>query len=138
MSELVRMSFSIEKPLYRQLEKLVKDAGYTNRSEYVRDMIREQLVEREWDADREVLGTITIVYDHERRQLSEKLIKLQHRDHHAVLAATHVHLTHHLCAEVILVKAKASFVKDLADLMRQQKGVLHAELSTTSTGQQLH
>jgi CopG family nickel-responsive transcriptional regulator len=134
MSDLVRLSFSIEKPLYEQLERLVKRSGYTNRSEFVRDMIRGQLVEGQWAEDREVLATVTLVYDHHSRRLSEKLTDLQHQFHRAVLVTTHVHLSKHLCAEVILVQGKASDARQLADLLRQQKGVLHAELSMSSTG----
>lgn len=138
MSELIRLSLSIEKPLYDRLEKLVKESNYENRSEYVRDMIRKQLVEKQWDQNQEVVGTVTLVYDHHQRNLSHKLTELQHDHHGAVLATTHVHLSHHLCAEMILVKAKAKEVRKLADQMRQQKGVLHAELSMASTGEDLH
>lgn len=137
MSDLVRLSLSLEKPLFDRLEKLVKQTGYTNRSEFVRDMIRERLVETEWDRDAEVLGTVTLVYDHHQRRLTEKLTDLQHDHHDEVLVTTHVHLTHDLCAEVILIKGRATSVKTLADRMHQQKGVLHAELSMTSTGVQL-
>jgi len=134
MSELVRLSLSLEKPLFERLEKMVKRSGYGNRSEFVRDMIRHQLVEREWDANTEVVGTVTLVYDHHARHLSDKLTHLQHEHHAAVLATTHVHLDHHLCAEMILVRDKAKHVRRLADSLRQQKGVFHAELSMTSTG----
>jgi len=137
MSDLVRLSLSLEKPLFDRLEKLVKGSGYSNRSEFVRDMIRRQLVEGEWAKDQEVLGTVTLVYDHHRRRLTEKLTDLQHHHHNAVLVATHVHLTHDLCAEVILIKGKARRIRKLADLMRQQKGVLHTELSMSSTGVRL-
>jgi len=137
MSDLVRLSLSLEKPLYDRLEKMVARSGYTNRSEYVRDMVRRQIVEQEWDANAEVLGTITLVYDHNKRRLGEKLTDLQHEHHKAVLAATHVHLTHDLCAETILVRAKARHVQALADALRRQKGVLHADLSTASTGKTL-
>lgn len=137
MSDLVRLSLSLEKPLFERLERLVQRSGYTNRSEFVRDMIRERLVEGEWAADQEVLGTITLLYDHHRRQLSEKLTHLQHHHHHVVLVTTHVHLSHDLCAEVILVRAKASEIRELADTLRQQKGVLHTDLSMSSTGKTL-
>lgn len=137
MPDLVRLSLSIEKPLFDRLEKLVQRSGYTNRSEFVRDMVRRQLVEGEWEEDQEVLGTVTLVYDHHRRQLSEKLTHLQHHQHEAVLVTTHVHLTPTLCAEVILVRAKASQVRRLADTLRQQKGVLHAGLTMSSTGRTL-
>ena len=138
MPDLIRLSLSIEKPLFDQLEKLVKKSGYENRSEFVRDMIRDRLVKAQWDKDQEVLGTITLLYDHHRRQLSEKLTDLQHHHHTHVLVTTHLHLTHDLCAEVILVRGKASLVRQLADAIHQQKGVLHADLSMTSTGSELH
>ena len=137
MSDLVRLSLSLEKPLFDRLERLVRRTGYTNRSEFVRDMIRQRLVQGEWEKDREVLGTVTLVYDHHRRQLSEKLTHLQHHHHRAVLVATHLHLTKKLCAEVILVKGKAGQVREFADLLRKQKGVFHAELSMSSTGEAL-
>jgi CopG family transcriptional regulator, nickel-responsive regulator len=138
MSDLVRTSVAIEKPLYDQLEKLVRKSGYRNRSEYVRDMIRERLVQRQWAKDEEVLGTITLVYDHHRRQLTGKLISLQHHHQAHVLVATHVHLSHNLCAEVILVRGRASLIRQLADAIHQQKGVLSTELSMSSTGAELH
>lgn len=138
MSDLMRLSFSIEKPLMDKLEELVKRSGYTNRSEFVRDMIRDRLVKKEWEKDREVLGTITLIYDHHARRLSEKLIDLQHDHHREVLVTTHVHLSHDLCAEVILVRSRAKSVQELADLLGRQKGVFHCELSTSSTGASLH
>ena len=137
MSDLIRLSVSIEKPLYDRLEKLVQRSGYTNRSEFVRDMIREKLVDVEWSSDRRVVGTLTLIYDHHRRGLSARLTDLQHDHPTAILATTHVHLTHDLCAEMILIKGKASHVRSLADRVRQLKGVLHAELSMASTGTRL-
>ena len=137
MSDLIRLSVSIEKPLYDRLEKLVKQSGYTNRSEFVRDMIREKLVELEWSADRRVVGTLTLIYDHHHRGLTARLTDLQHDYHTAVLATTHVHLTHDLCAEMILINGRATHIRKLADRMRQLKGVLHAELSMASTGAEL-
>jgi CopG family nickel-responsive transcriptional regulator len=137
MSDLVRLSFSIEKPLYERLEALVREHQYTNRSEFVRDMIRERLVGREWKKNQEALGTVTLIYNHHFRKLSDKLTELQHRHHKAILASTHVHLDAHLCAEVILIKGRAGVIREIADLLRQQKGVLHATLSTSSTGAHL-
>lgn len=134
MSDLIRLSMSIEKPLYERLERLVEQSGYTNRSEFVRDLVRQKLVETEWQGDRVVLGTVTLVYDHHQRGLSDRLTDLQHHHHNEVLAATHVHLSHDLCAEMILIRGKGHRIKHLVDQMRQQKGVLHAELSMTSTG----
>ena len=134
MKQLARLSFSIEKPLLEQLEKLLKESKYSNRSEFIRDMIRQQLVGREWEKDREALGTVTLLYNHHRHKLSEKLTELQHHHHQNILVSTHLHLDKHLCAEVLLVKGRARRIRKLLDLLRRQKGVLHATLSLSSTG----
>ena len=137
MSTLARLSFSLEQPLLDRLEKLLKESRYENRSEFIRDMIRGQLVEKEWERNEEALGTVTLLYDHHMRQLSDKLMDLQHEYHDAVLATTHVHLDHELCAETIMVRGRAERIRRLADLLRRQKGVLHATLSMSSTGKKL-
>ena len=138
MSDLERVSISLEKPLLRKLEKLIAGSKYENRSEFIRDLIRGQLVQNEWDTSTaEVIGTITMIYDHHQRQLSERLTDLQHDHHHHVLATTHVHLDHHLCAEMIMMKGPPVVIRGLADQLRQQKGVLHASLSIGSTGKKL-
>ncbi len=137
MSDLERISISLEKPLLRQLEKLLKASRHENRSEFIRDLVRDRVVEREWEAGEEALGTITLIFDHHKRNLSAKLTDLQHEIHHSVLATTHVHLDHDLCAEMIMVRGKAGLVRRLADRMAGQKGVLHAKLSLSTTGRKL-
>lgn len=137
MSELNRFSISIEKTLLNKLAGLVRKSRYTNRSEFIRDMLRERLVEEEWDDNREVVGTITLVYDHAVRELSNKLTDLQHHHHGLVLATTHVHLDNHMCAEMILTKGKAKDIQEIAHLLRRQKGVLHGALSISTTGREL-
>lgn len=137
MSKLTRLSFSIEEDLMRKMSRLMKRGRFKNRSEFIRDMIRSRLVELEWEKDAEAIGTITLVYDHETRRLSDKLTQLQHKHHNAVLATTHVHLDQHLCAEMIMVKGRAHVIQDLSEVLGQQKGVLHASLSMSSTGKQL-
>jgi len=115
----------------------MQDGHRTNRSEFIRDMIREQLVAAEWAADADVVGTITLIYDHHARNLADRLTDLQHHHHEAVLATTHVHLDAHRCAEMILVRGRAAEIREIADLLRGQKGVLHASLSFGSTGRTL-
>ena len=137
MPKVSRLTFSIEQPLYEKLEELVRQHRYTNRSEYVRDMIREQLVGREWKEDEEVLATVTLVYNHHLRRLGEKLTDVQHHHHKHVLAVTHVHLDRNLCAEAIIVRGRAGEIRHLADELRQQKGVLHAALSMSTTGKEM-
>ncbi|MBN2448528.1 MAG: nickel-responsive transcriptional regulator NikR [Phycisphaerae bacterium] len=138
MSDLMRLSISLEKQLADRLERLVTGSRYTNRSEFVRDMIRERLVEQQWaDEQREVIGTVTMLYDHHTRQLTERLMDIQHRFHDEVLATTHVHLSHDLCAEMIMVRGAAAHIRQLVDELRQQRGVLHAALAMGSTGEAL-
>ncbi|MCG3178899.1 MAG: putative nickel-responsive regulator [Phycisphaerae bacterium] len=137
MAEMARVSLSIERPLLDKLERMVRRSRYTNRSEFVRDMIREQIVQQEWEADEEALGTITMIYDHHQRGLSDKLTGLQHDHHKEILVTSHVHLDHHLCAEVVLVRGRASHIRQIADELRKQRGVLHAALAISSTGKTL-
>ena len=137
MPDLERLSFSLERPLLDRLERLREEAGYGNRSEFLRDMIRGRLVDRAWELDEEAVGTITLVYDHHARGLNEKLTGLQHDHHEVILATTHVHLDHHHCVEVILVRGRAGRIRAIADSLGKQKGVLHGGLSMSSTGKEL-
>ncbi|MHC4660399.1 MAG: nickel-responsive transcriptional regulator NikR [Planctomycetota bacterium] len=137
MPELERFSVSIEKPLYRRMRGLIKKRRYRNRSEYIRDLVRKELAEKDWKANEEALGTITLIFDHHKRQLSERLLDLQHNYHEEILASTHVHLDHHICAETILVKGKARKIEDLANRLQKEKGVMHAALSISSVGKSL-
>ncbi len=139
MSDLIRLSISLESSLARRLERLVKASRYTNRSEFVRDMIRERLVEQQWaDDNQEVLGTITLLYDHHAGGMANKSVDIQHRHYEQILATTHLHLSHDLCAEMIMVRAPAAIIREIADDLRSRKGVLHGSLSISSTGKSLH
>lgn len=137
MSDLVRLSFSIEQSLLEKLEALLLTQNYSNRSEFIRDLIRAQVVAQEWENNEEAIGTITLVYNHHSRLLNEKLVELQHNYHQQILATTHVHLDKHLCVETVMVQGQAKEIHVLTDKLQQLKGVLHATLSMTSTGKQL-
>ena len=137
MPELVRLSFSIEKSLLKQLERLTREDHCENRSEFIRGLIRNRLVEEDWRRDREALATITLVYDHHSRQLSKKLLELQHHHHTEIMASTHIHLDEHRCAEMIMMKGRPERIRKIAALLRQQKGTLHAALSLSCTGEHL-
>jgi len=137
VTDLLRMSFSIERPLAERLEQMCAERNYENRSEFLRDLIRQTIVEEEWEHNEEAVGTISLLYDHNRRNLSAELNDIQH-DHHAnVLATTHVHLSHDLCAEMIMVRGQAEDLRQMADALRKHKGVLHGTLSLSSTGERL-
>jgi CopG family nickel-responsive transcriptional regulator len=137
VGDLERLSFSLERPLLERLESLRGEAGYANRSEFLRDLIRSRLVERSWEIDKEAVGAITLVYDHHVRGLHARLTDLQHDHHGSILATTHVHLDHRHCVEVILMRGRAGAIRAVADALRRQKGVLHGGLSMSSTGGEL-
>lgn len=137
MSDLARFTVSIEKSLFDELEKQVSDSDYRNRSEFIRDLIRDHIVEQEWQTDKVSLGTISLLYDHHCRGLSERLTHEQHHFTGKVLCTTHVHLDEHLCAEMIMVRGPGRNIKALADRLRREKGVLHAKLAAGTTGRAL-
>ena len=137
MEKMTRFSISIENDLHDRFLKMIKKHGYENRSEAIRDIIRESLVRDEWQRNDEIVGTITIVYDHHKRELTDRLVKIQHDHHEAVLAATHIHLDHNNCMEMIAVRGKATVVRSLADSLIGDKGVKHGKLSATTTGKKL-
>lgn len=138
MADLTRLSFSLEQSLADRLESLARESGAPNRSELLRDLIRDRLVQREWEQDAaEVVGTVTMVYDHHAYGLHGKLTDVQHDHHEVVLATTHVHLDHDRCAEVILCRGPAPRIRAIADALGRHRGVLHASLSMSSTGRSL-
>ncbi|MBS3947363.1 MAG: nickel-responsive transcriptional regulator NikR [Dethiobacter sp.] len=138
MSGLIRFGISMNEQLLAMFDKQIVSKGYANRSEAVRDLIRNRLVELEWgDEDQEVAGTITLIYDHHVRGLGSLLTEMQHNWHELILSATHVHLDHHNCLEVLIIKGPAGKVRQVADRLLGVKGVKHGKLTITSTGEML-
>lgn len=133
MPDLKRFSVSIEGHLFDSLELLMNRTGCTNRSELVSDLIRKALVENEWDADLPVVGTMTLIYDHHRQGLADRLISLQH-DYGTVLATTHVHLETGYCVETMILTGTAGCLREFCGRVGSLKGVLHCSLSMSSTG----
>jgi CopG family nickel-responsive transcriptional regulator len=135
MGQLSRIGVAIDSDLLEQFDRLIESRGYTNRSEAFRDLIRDELVEKSWqDPASNVVGTVTLVYDHHVRLLSEKLTGMQHDFHNQILSTLHVHLDHDNCLEVLVVRGKAAAVKKIADALISTKGVRHGRLTITSTG----
>lgn len=138
MAELSRIGVAIDSDLLTKFDELIAQRGYTNRSEAFRDLIRDELVEKSWEEpEGEVVGSVTLVYDHHVRMLNEKLIDMQHDYHHNILSTLHVHLDHDNCLEVLVVKGKAERVRKLADALIATKGVKHGRLTITATGADL-
>lgn len=137
MADLVRTGVSIEGNLLEQFDKVIAGRGYNNRSEALRDLIRDMLVAEEVSDNKPVVATLSMIYDHHRPELSEKLTQAQHHHYGNVLASTHVHLDEQNCFEVVIMKGPAGEVKHLADHMLSLRGVKHGKLVMTSTGRGL-
>lgn len=137
MADLTRFGVSIDERLLQRFDRLIHEKGWGNRSEALRDLIRDRLVEQDWQDNREVVGTITLVYDHHVRELPERLTELQHDHHESVLSSMHVHLDHHNCLEVIVVRGAAASISDLASHLIGARGVKHGKLVTSTTGEAL-
>ncbi len=133
MSELVRFGVSIESDLLEEFDSFLEERSYSNRSEAIRDLIRKSIAERDWEEGGVVAGGIVLVYDHHRRELAEKLVDIQHRALGIVLSNLHVHLSHHHCLEVIVVKGPVEDIRCLADELGSQKGVYHCAVARVAT-----
>jgi CopG family nickel-responsive transcriptional regulator len=137
MSDLARTGVSLEEDLLQEFDRLITKRGYKNRSEAFRDLIREALLTETVHSNKPVVGTLTLVYDHHTPNLSEKLTEAQHAAGASVLAATHVHLDHHYCLEVVIMKGKSKDLQELADHMLALRGVELGKLVLTNSGKDI-
>jgi CopG family nickel-responsive transcriptional regulator len=137
--ELVaRFTISLPPALLRDLDRMIREKGYANRSLAVADLIRAGLVEhRQQYGSGEIAGTITLVYDHHKPHVQAALTSIQHEHHKVVLSTLHVHLDHDNCLEVLVVRGTAAIIKKIADELIGAKGVKHGKLTVTSTGKDL-
>ena len=135
---LKRFSISLEDNLLEIFDKHIKARSYTNRSEAIRDLIRKAFVKKEWQADKLVMGVVSLVYDHHQPNLQDRLTEVQHDYHHQIISSTHVHMDHDNCLEVIVVRGKAKEIQELADRMMALRGVRDGNLAMSSTGKFLH
>ena len=135
---LTRFGISLDRVLLERFDRLIEKKGYSNRSEAIRDLIRDSLVMQEWEsATVETVGTITIVYSHDTRELTDILMDLQHLYFHSIISSMHIHLDEHNCLEVIVLKGRAKDIKAIADRLIGTRGVKHGKLTVTTTGKHL-
>jgi CopG family nickel-responsive transcriptional regulator len=128
----------MNKSLLAQFDSLIRELGLPNRSEAIRHLIRERLVQQEWKvSNAETIGTVTIVYNHEVRELTERLTELQHKYHKQIISTMHIHLDQHNCLEILAIKGMGAEVKKIADRLLGTKGIKLGKLTTTTTGKQL-
>jgi CopG family nickel-responsive transcriptional regulator len=138
MSLVERFGVSMSPELLKAFDARIRQKGYANRSEAIRDIVRDYLVEEQWQGEKEtVVGTVTLVYDHHTRELDSVLTEMQHEHHDAIQCATHVHLDHHNCLEVIVVKGKSKQVREIGDRLISARGVKHGKIVCTTTGEGL-
>ncbi len=139
MGDTVRFSISMDDELLESFDTLIERKGYANRSEAIRDLIRAAQVELDWEeGEKESVGTVTLVYNHHVRDLSDKLTEQQHAHHDQIISSLHVHLDAHNCLEVLVVRGKAREVRKIADELIGVKGVKHGKLVMTTSGEGLH
>jgi CopG family nickel-responsive transcriptional regulator len=135
MSKITRFGVSLDSELLRRFDGLIGNLGYENRSEAIRDLIRDRLVTKEWEGgNAPAVGVLTLVYNHEAHELTETLNAIQHRHIDLIVASTHIHLDSHNCLEVIIMKGPAALIKKTSDKLIITKNVKHGRLLTTTTG----
>jgi CopG family nickel-responsive transcriptional regulator len=134
MPKVARVSFSVEEPLLAQFESYLSDNGYPTRSEAIKGLMRQALVEQEWQKGTDVAGAISVVYDHHKRGTMDKLVAVQHDFGPLIVCTQHVHLDHHNCMEIIVVRGRAPEIRKLLVRLKSVKGIKHSAFMMATTG----
>ena len=137
---LSRVGISLEKDLLDQFDEVIEKKGYVNRSEAIRDLIRDSLVNREWEKAKtkeDRVAVVTLVYDHHKHDLGHKLTHLQHHAHEVVISTMHVHMDERNCLEVLILKGKSADILSLGNRLISTKGVKMGKLTPATTGDNL-
>lgn len=140
MSDLIRFGVSLDRQLLERFDAYITDKGYENRSEAIRDLIRDTLVVQEWstpNTNEERMAVVSIVYDHHESELPSKLTELQHKRHGVVHSALHIHLDRHNCLEILVLRGPADSILDLGNKLISTRGVRHGKMILTTTGKDL-
>ena len=134
VEKITRFGVSIEPELLKKFDRMIKKEGYENRSEAIRDLIRGNIIEeKSKNPDEKVIGTLTMIYDHHTGNLTNKLLELQHNHNDEILSTTHIHVDHHNCLEVLVLKGKSGSIQKLADSIKALKGIKNGELVITKS-----
>jgi len=133
-----RIGISLDSKLLKQFDRLIRSKGYTNRSEAVRDLIREKLIEQEWTApDKETVAALFLVYEHHTMNLTERLTRAEHKVYHYIVSTMHVHMDHDNCLEIIILRGPGREIKKLADRIISLRGVKQGRFIPGTTGKQI-
>ena len=137
MATVARVGVSLEEDLLRKFDERIRTKKCPNRSEAIRALIREDLVRAEWSENKEIAGAITLIYDHHKRELVNRLVDIQHNFGEVIISSQHIHLDHDNCLEIVAVRGRPGKARELADTLKAVKGVKHATLSMATTGRNL-
>jgi CopG family nickel-responsive transcriptional regulator len=130
-----RIAISLEKKLLDQFDRLMAGKGYSNRSEAVRDLIREKLVEREWAAPAgETVATVLLVYEHDTMELSQKLASLEHKEYRRIVAGLHIHMDPENCLEILVLRGPGKTIQRLGERLISLRGVKHGRFIPGTVG----
>jgi len=133
MGDLTRTALAIDADLLAKFDAWMVERGYTNRSEAMRDMIRSALVQQEWANPRaSMVAVVSVIFDHAAHDLAQEVTEIQHKDHRCILCSQHVHLDHHNCLEVILMRGPARQLRRVADAIVSTRGVKAGKLTLLS------
>jgi len=136
MANLSRFGISLDKELLERFDSYIRQKKYTNRSKAIGDLLRREIIGQQWQEGKEVAGAITIIYDHHKRELLDKITDIQHDYQKVIISTQHIHLDHDNCLEIIAVKGNARRAQELADTLKAVRGVKHGTLSMSTTGKE--
>lgn len=137
MPKIFRFGVSLEKELLDKFDRLIGEKNYTNRSEAIRDLIRQELVKRQWQKGCEIAGAIIIIYNHHKRELLNKITDVQHDFQRLIISTQHIHLDHNNCLEIVAVRGNPQQAQKLADSLKSIRGIKHTTLSMSSAGKEI-
>ena len=134
MSQITRISISVEEELMNQFDLYSAEQGYPTRSEAVKAVIRDALVLQQWEKGKDVAGAVSVVYDHHKAGIVQKILTTQHDWSDVILCSQHVHLDHDNCMEIIAVRGRGERIKNFLSHLRTIKGLKHSVLTMSTTG----
>ncbi|MEF8822970.1 MAG: nickel-responsive transcriptional regulator NikR [Desulfohalobiaceae bacterium] len=138
MGGTIRFGISLDSDLLEKFDRLCQERNYPTRSEAIRDLIRNELVQEEWqDQSQEVAGTLTLVYDHHQSDLAQKMIEIQHSALEVIISTLHVHIDHRNCMEVLVLKGAVRDINHISRRLTSTRGIKHGKLSLSTTGKDL-
>jgi CopG family transcriptional regulator, nickel-responsive regulator len=138
MGKTIRFGVSLDEDLLSRFDALCDEKSYQTRSEAIRDLIRSALIQKQWEEDdQETVGVLSLVYDHHQSDLSQKLTEIQHQALDVVVTSMHIHLDHHNCLEVLILRGSGKTIREIAQKLISTKGVKHGKINLTTTGREI-